>query len=703
MSEDLKKIHEIAMKRSEETFEATRDMREQGLEDVRFAYVNGAQWDDDAIKRRKNKPRYEINKIAPAIRQVTGNQRQNTISMKVRPVRDGATQELADIYNGIIRNIENRSKFSNIINNAFKEVCSSGYGAWQITTGYVNDQTFEQDISIKPIKSAVSSVYWDASSTDENNRDANWCMVVSDIPVSAFESKYPKAQKVAIESGQIKNYHKDWCNGNNIRIADYYVREPISIILGELTDGRIVEIDDKFEKIRDELATQNIFVERTRKKKTHKVVHYKISGAEILEGPKEWAGKEIPVVSVYGYNIWIDGKHYVKGMVRDAKDSQRIYNYGSSAKIEITALSKKDPFWMTKEQAKGHERRLGEDKTIQFYNPDPKAPNPPTRTGAPAVQSALIEQVRQSDEDIKSTTGLFAPSLGDNPNQQSGRAILAQQRQGDTGTYELIDNLVKGVERSAEILIDTIPRVYDTERKERILKEDGQSELVDINQTIIDEQTGEEIVLNDISVGVYDVVASNGASYQTKRTEAVNVLTQLAAENPIMGQVVLDLIAKSLDFPFAEELTERIRKVMLSQGVIEPNEKELEKIQQSQPQQPSLAEQLQLQRVQLELQSLAADVDQKELEHRLTEVKIQNEIAETQKTLTDVSKSKAEINEDMQGLDQIVPVFTEDELIARQNNIDLFNQEFVDESVIEGLNQSSINPTQDENLQNQQI
>lgn len=702
MSEDLKKIHKTAMKRSKEALDATRDMREQSLEDVRFAYVNGAQWDEDAKIRRKDKPQYEINKIAPAIRQVTGNQRQNTISMKVRPVRDGATEEIAEIYNGIIRNIENRSKFSNIINNAFKEVCSSGYGAWQITTGYANDQTFNQDVSIKSIRSAASSVIWDVSSTDENNRDANWCMVVADVPMSLFESKYPKAQKVSIENGQIKNYHSDWCNGNNVRIADYYVKEPINITLGELSDGRVIEINEEFEKVRDELALQNIFVERTRVKKSHTVMHYKISGAEVLELPKKWAGKEIPVVSVYGYNIWIEGKHYVKGMVRDAKDSQRIYNYGSSAKIEITALSKKDPFWMTKAQASGHERRLGEDKQIQFYNPDPNAPNPPTRTGAPAVQSALIEQVRQSDEDIKSTTGLFSPSLGDNPNQQSGRAILAQQRQGDTGTYELTDNLVKAVERSAEILVDIIPRIYDTERQERIFKEDGQTEEILLNQTIIDQQTGQKVMINDLSVGVYDVIASNGASYQTKRTEAVNVLTQLAAENPTMGQVVLDLIAKSLDFPFSEELTKRIRRAMLSQGVVDPNEKEKQEMQQNQPQEPSISEQLQLQEAQLQLQSLAADVDMKELELRLTEVKIQNEIAKTQKILNDSVKTKADINKSIAETPPASPLFTDDEIAANQNNIDQFNEMFIDEEITNIQKEApQIIEQEQENLQNQ--
>jgi len=666
-----------------------KDQRELAVEDSHFAHVAGRQWDDNAQKARAGKPMYEINKVAPSINLVVGTQRQNKIGMKVRPLNNGATKELAKTFNGLHRNIENRSKFENIQNSAFKEVVTGGYGAWQLSTGYSNDQSFNQDISIKGISSACNSVYFDVGSMEDNHKDANWCFVVADIPTSEFKKQYPDAIESTLDSET--DYHNGWCTKDSIRIADYWCKEPFDMKIVLLSNGKTMELNEKTQKIIDELASKQVTIIKERIIKSHKIVHYKISGAEILEEKKEWAGKYIPVVMTYGYNIIIDGIRYVRGIVRMAKDSQRIYNYSRSAIVEATALAKKDPTWLNAKEVAGFEGEVGKDKPIQLYNQVPDGRGP-IRTGAPSVQSSLIEQANQASDDVKVTTGFFDPSLGNNPANQSGKAILAQQQQGDLGTYELTDNLVKSVEYTAELLIDLLPRIYDTPRQENIINEDGSEEIVPINTTIRDEESGKDIIVNDLSLGQYGVVASNGASYATKRTEMLNTLVSLGANDPQFASVSSDLVAKNLDFPFADELSNRLRKPMIATGVIEPNEEEVKKIQENAPQ-PDPAELLNQEMIKMQAEKLAVEVDNLVLDGEKTKAEIAKTYADTNKSFADANKNSTRE--------------TPSELEAQEKAADAANtiieEAFEEDEIIEQQQPLIQEPLNTNNLQNQPI
>jgi len=234
-----------------------------------------------------------------------------------------------------------------------------------------------------------------------------------------------------------------------------------------------------------------------------------------------------------------------------------------------------------------------------LYNTDPTAPGAPQRTGAPAVQAALIQQIQQAGMDIHATTGMEPASLGNSPELKSGKAILAQQAMGDRGTYIFSDNLAKSIQYTGAILVDLIPKIYDTERMVRVLNIDGSSEDAQINvaaldalgQPVVDQQTGKTVMVNDLSLGKYDVVIETGPSYHTQRQESAQQLIDLAQSSPIFEQVAIDLIAKNLNVLENDELTKRIRRVMIKNGTVEPTEEEIEELGLNQQQPPSQSEQ----------------------------------------------------------------------------------------------------------------
>jgi hypothetical protein len=239
--------------------------------------------------------------------------------------------------------------------------------------------------------------------------------------------------------------------------------------------------------------------------------------------------------------------------------------------------------------------------------------------------------------DVYSTTGLEPPSLGNSPELKSGKAIIAQQKMGDRGSFVYTDNLNKSIEYTGEILVDLIPRIYDTERVIRVLNIDGTSEevkigqgLAEFNQTIVDRQTGNKEIVYDLSRGKYDVVISTGPAFATQRQESAQQLIDLTAANPTFAALATDLIAKNLDILESDELSKRVRKQMIQQGIVTPTDEETEELGLDQPQQPSASEVALLENVQMQTEKMMAEIE--------------NIDAKNEKLRSDITKQNSDIN-----------------------------------------------------------
>jgi hypothetical protein len=619
MTPELQKIHKEALDRFEHVSTAENDQRTKAIEDALFAHSEDGQWDDDAKEKRKDRPRYTLDRVSGALDQVNGDQRQNRTQIKVRP-RSGGNKDIAKIRMGLARSIEARSDATSIYDAAFDETITSGYGGWRVVTQYESDDSFDQEILIAPIKSAASSLYLEP--TDKyDKRDANWGFYIDDMDIEEFKKEYPHA---TITDFSDPIYHSGHCQGwfrdNKIRIAEYWRVELKDAEIGLMSDGRVLNLTEE-QKVLDELEDDGITILKKRTVKIRKVESYLMNGAEFLEGPQEWAGKYIPLVPVYGRTYNIQGKEYIRGMIRKAKDPQRIYNYTTSTCVEATALTPKDPIWITAKQAIGQENRLRTFNTsnspFMIYNEDPASPGPPKRTGAPAVQQALIQQQSQASMDIYASTGIQPPSLGLNPELQSGKAIIAQQKMGDRGTYVFSDNLYKSIKFTGDILEDLMPRIYDTQRVITVLNFDGTTEDIEINakainefnQTIVDEETRQPVIVNDLNAGKYETYVEAGPAYSTLRQESSEQIKELVGQVPILQEVGLDLIVKNLDILDSEELTKRIRANMISKGMVQPTEEEVKELGLDQPQQPSEEQVALLENIRMQNAKLMADIE----------------------------------------------------------------------------------------------
>ena len=557
--------------RFELSIEADSENRVRSLDDVRFVSVQGEQWDEYQKRKRKTRPCYEFNRLRQHIRQVTGDQRQNRPQIKLRAVEQG-DKETADIMQGLIRNIESISNADKAYDTAFEWGVTGGYGVWRLKTEYNTNDSFEQDIKIQEVTNPFS-VYFDPSAQEFDRRDAQYAFVITRMGKDEFKQKYPNDELIDYTGANYDIQH--WIDDASVTLCEYWYKQYEDKNLLLLSNGNTVYEDEIPDRM--VLEANGITVLKERKVEVPKVKMALLTGEGVIE-EANWAGRFIPIVPVYGDIVDIDGEFHYSGMVRFGKDAQRVYNYHRTTMIETIANAPKVPYLVTPEQIKGFEglwkSANAENMPFLPYNPDPRAGGMPQRSGGVEIPQALITASQYDAEDIKAVTGQFDASMGANGNETSGRAILARQREGDTATYSYIDNLSRAIRYTGEILVDLIPKIYDTERVVRILGIDGGEKWVEINKIQLDQMTGQQIITNDITSGKYDVSVNVGASYNTQRQEASEALLEMMG-NPMLAPVVADLLAKNLDIPNSDELEKRLRKIGIKSGVIEPSEEEM--------------------------------------------------------------------------------------------------------------------------------
>jgi hypothetical protein len=560
--------------------------RQAELDDLRFmagSPDNNWQWPQDVLATRGSvqgqtvnaRPCLTINKLPQHVRNVTNEQRQNRPSGKVIPADDRADPEVAEIFDGIVRHIEYMSDADVAYDTACDNQVTFGEGYIRLLTEYCDEDTFDQDIRIGRIRNAFS-VYMDPMIQDPCGSDARYCFITQDITVDEFERMFPDATPITTlrTQGVGDASMGYWLNENTVRIAEYFRIEEERATLN-LYPGGLTAFEGSFEA--RQMEAMGMEPLRTRESSKRVVKWMKTNGFEVLE-EQDWVGKYIPVVRVVGNEFEVDGEIHVSGLVRNAKDAQRMYNYWVSQEAEMLALAPKAPFIGYGGQFEGYENQWKTANTQNWpyleVNPDATdgAGNSfplPQRAQPPMAQQGLIAAKMGAADDIKATTGQYDPSLGATSNERSGRAILARQAQSDTGTYHYVDNLARAIRHVTRQIIDMIPKIYDTQRVARIIGMDGQTTMAKINPMQpepvreLKDQNGVTIEkIYNPGVGRYDVVVTTGPSYLTKRQEAMDAMSQILQGSPQLWAVAGDLFVKNMDWPGAEELAERLRKTI---------------------------------------------------------------------------------------------------------------------------------------------
>ena len=603
-----------------------RDNWKAAEEDLIF--LSGEQWPAKIKQEREDDGRpCLVNNVLPSfVEQVLGDQRQNRPSIKVSPVDMVRVQsdanakpetlkisnhagskdyELGEVFSGLIKNIEYNCDAETSYDIAFESAVQSGFGFLRVRADYTADDSFDQDLIIDHIENQFS-VTMDPNAKERDHSDGNWLLVDDVMEKTAFEAQYPGASSDPVDSSSVSDMGT-WFGDNTVRVSEYFTREPVTKEVALMSDGSFYAMDE-LEPIVDELLEAGVNIVRTRKVKSHKVIWRKITGMNVLEGPIEIPSSTIPVVPVWGKCLVIKKKIIFSSIYRSSIDAQRMANYWDSAATESVALAPKAPFTGQAEHFEGYEDEWKNANTSNEaylpWNSQYQGDPGPKRAQPASVPSAEITLGMNSTDKIKATMGMFDASIGAAGNETSGKAIIARQRQGDRGSFVFIDNLSKAIRRIGKICVEMLPATIDTERAVRLKFPDDTEDFVTLNQQIFDEEGQKWVTIHDLGVSKYDVVVTTGPSFATQRMEAAEAMLQFAQAVPSAAAVMADLIALNMDWPGADAMAERLKKIV-PPDVLTAAERE--KLAEDAPEQKEPTPEQQLEMKELEVRGMEAE------------------------------------------------------------------------------------------------
>jgi len=654
-----------------------KPIQEQWRQDAKFRALE--QWPQNLLDIRnkpgKERPCLTVDKCNQYVRQVVNDGRQNRPGVKVRPIDDKGDPEIAEAYQGMVRHICDRSNADEAFDTALDHAAGNGYGFFRVLTDYAHKNTFNQEIIVQRVRNPLM-VMLDPNARAADGSDAKYGFVVDELPKEEFKRKYPDAKFTDWQSDAAK-YSDGWVSAENVRFAEYYYTVETPRTMHLLADGTTTDDDTYQTAVAQQVAVPAIV--DTREIPECEVKWCRLSGAEILE-KNEWKGIYVPLIPVYGNEVDIDGKVMYSGLIRAAKDAQRLYNFSRSAYAERVALAPKAPWVAAKGQIEGNEEEWenANQANVGVLTYEPMDINgtpvpPPQRVQASDIPEGFARDMQLSEHDIQASMGMYNASVGEKSNEKSGKAIMARQREGDTATFHYQDNLNRAIRYLGRILVDLIPKVYDSPRVIRILGEDGESTPAEINpnqeQPVL-KMAGKMIY--NLNVGTYDVSVSAGPSYTTKRQEAVEAQMQLAQAVPEIWKLAGDLMIRNMDWPGAEEIADRW-KLMLPPQVLQAEQGQqqlppevqqaMQAVQQGQQQLQQAHQQLMEIQQQVEADKAANDADRAKLDAARKELEAARKVLDSRYEELS-AKLELQAMKIMQPVPQTMPAGKEEPAIA---------------------------------------
>lgn len=542
-----------------------QDIYTVAADDLKFVYdINGGQWDQKMRDKRveARRPVLTLNKVLKFIRQLRGEQMQNRPRIKVIPVDNKGDVGMADLYDGLIRQIEYLSTAGIAYDTAYASAIACSIGFFRIVTEFTNDQNLEkmldQNILIKRILNPFA-VHFDPTAVDFMLSDARYCFIEESMEKKQFLRKYPGADTKGFSGDTTGVELENWFLDDKIKVAEYFYKEPTNRQIAQLNTGEIIELNNKITT--EYLYSIGKLVVKERKVNSHKVMWVKRSGSEILEGPTAWAGKYIPIIPVFGDEVVVNGQKHYLSVIRGTKDPQRMYNYWASSATEHAMASPRPAYLVDHRQIDGFTAEwedVDSNKPYKRYTAIEGVAKP-EREEQIGIPTAIVNMMQLTALDIEDHLGRYEASKGEASNERSGKAIGLRIAQSDKGTFTYTENFLRSIIYGGKQLIDLIPKIYDTRRALRVRGETGDEKIVEVNIPVMDDK-GNMGIGNDLSLGEFDIISTIGASFASKREEMNSFMLNSMQYAPRLAEIIAPLMFKYGDMPGAQEIYDELKK-----------------------------------------------------------------------------------------------------------------------------------------------
>lgn len=638
--------HSIVMDELQKSQDVDIDEREAVSNAKLFLAKRDGMWEPYWENLLDEQPRYTFDLTSPIVARIVHAMKKADFGMKVSPLGGEATQEMAETYNGILRNIQSISNADHIFNATSKSVVIGGMDGWEVVQAYIDDDAFDQDLLVKNIENFVDRVWFESTAEKQDRSDANFAWKFTAFSQDQYDERWPDGASEGLESNRENVAYFNSPDVIMVGQFHYLKEEERELVL--MSNNAVYTDDEDFKKISDELAQMGITEVRRRKRK-EKVQYIRLMDANgWLEKEERTVFSYISIIPMYSNYEVMENKTTYFGVVEKRLDPQRVLNFTLTREATEAALSPRAKYWMTKTQMTGVTKTLATLNTnndpVQEFKFDPNLPGIPQQTGGANVNPALRNISQTMGQMIPQSAGMFNDTITQGDAGRSGVAIEHLRDEGDIGTSEYFTAREIAVAHTGRILLKAIPKVIVGERQVRILGDDGKDEMVTINQSIPDQQTGQMVTLNDLSVGTYDLTCIAGKSFKSRQSETVAGITEIAPFIPNFMEMVSDILLANMDGPGFDAMAKRDRTMKFNAGLIPESEwtdeerQQVEQQQQAQANQPPqedpmmVAARAEQQKAQAEQQKAQADMlaqqnRQQELQIKDRDMQTKNQLA----------------------------------------------------------------------------
>ena len=591
----------------------------EAKDDLQF-YIGGNQWSEADREARAGRPVIEVNVLPQYVHQVTNQVRQNTPHINIMPADSETSEYQAEIVKGLIRKIEYQSNADEVYDTASEYQVKSSFGWIFVDHDYISPESPKQHLTINRIQNPLAC-FLDPNSIESDGSDAMGAIILDEIDRKTFEKKYKGKAFVSFEKDATADSERE-----TITIAEVFIKEYADLPADQIPEGYT-----------GERTLQTCVIRR-----------YKFSGADTLE-ETTFPADFIPLIPVYGQELWIENERHLTSLIRNAKDPQRRYNYWASVETEILSKAPKAPFMAASGSIENHAEDWEDPESspvLRYDTHDIEGSQMPmpTRVAPISAPIGIINAMQGALEDIKRSMGLYDASVGNKSNETSGIAIQARQDQGNIATFHFPDNLARSITQVGRVLVSAIPKVYDTEQMLQIIDKEEKPKFVGVNGAQGSEGQKEPV---DLTIGKFDVRVTTGANYITKTQEENDKLSMVISKQPQLIDLFGDIWAEGLDTPNAERLAERFKRSMPPQ-LTDEQEQDPEKMK-MQEQMQQMQEQIQGMGQALESKEREAEMDRQE---KSSDAQLKMRELDIKQQELELKKAEAAQNADMGNFDK---------------------------------------------------
>jgi hypothetical protein len=171
----------------------------------------------------------------------------------------------------------------------------------------------------------------------------------------------------------------------------------------------------------------------------------------------------------------------------------------------------------------------------------------------PAVPPVALEKAEEKGiRDLEEVSGINRSAQGNLDRVQSGRAVLARQKQAVIAAEQYFDNFARTRELVGHKVMELVQRFYTEQRLIRVRGEDGKDQ-----DTIINQRLGADMVLNDVTSGTYLVAVDEAPMAATFQDQQFQDLVTMAKDLGI--PIPPDIIVEASSVPRKREIIQRLQ------------------------------------------------------------------------------------------------------------------------------------------------